>query len=210
MEDRNQITIQTWDKLATVYQEKFMDLDLYNDTYDTFCQLIQKPSAHILEIGCGPGNITKYLLAHRPDFHIEATDAAPNMVKAAQENNPTAHCFTLDCRNIHTLTTRYDGVMCGFCMPYLSKDDCRKLIKDCAQVLNSGGLLYFSAIEDDYNKSGYETSSNGEHTMFVYYHEEAYLKDYLLENNFEWVSIVRKDYPQSAHPTHIIFIARKK
>ncbi len=210
MEDRNQITIQTWDKLATVYQEKFMDLDLYNDTYDTFCQLIQKQSAHLLEIGCGPGNITKYLLTQIPDFHIDATDAAPNMVKAAQENNPAAHCTLLDCRDIHTLTTRYDGVMCGFCMPYLSKDDCRKLIKDCAHVLNTGGIFYFSAIEDDYNKSSYETSSNGEHTMFVYYHEEAYLKDYLRENNFELVSMVRKDYPQAVHPTHIIFIARKK
>ncbi|MES2655132.1 MAG: class I SAM-dependent methyltransferase [Bacteroidota bacterium] len=210
MEDRNQTTIETWDKLAAAYEEKFMDLDLYNDTYDTFCQLIEKQAAHILEIGCGPGNITKYLLAQRPDFNIDATDAAPNMVKAAQENNPTAYCTLMDCHDIDTLTTKYDAVMCGFCMPYLSKDDCRKLIKDCAYIMNSGGVLYFSTIEDEYTKSNYETSSNGEHTLFVYYHEEAYLKDYLQENNFELVTIERKDYPQAAHPAHIIFIARKK
>lgn len=210
MNDPNQITIQTWNKLAAAYQEKFMDMDLYNDTYDTFCQLVTKQHAHILEIGCGPGNITRYLLTHRPDFNIHATDAAPNMVKAAQENNPTAHCILMDCRDINTITIKYDAVICGFCMPYLSKDDCRKLIKDSAKLLNSGGVFYFSTIEDDYNKSGYETSSNGEHTLFVYYHEEAYLKDYLQENNFELLTMARKDYPQASHPIHIIFIARKK
>lgn len=41
-----------------------MDLDLYNDTYDAFCQAVYKPGARIFEIGCGPGNITRYVLAN--------------------------------------------------------------------------------------------------------------------------------------------------
>ncbi len=40
--DNYQLTFQTWDKLAQQYQEKFMELDLYNDTYDLFCQQIKK------------------------------------------------------------------------------------------------------------------------------------------------------------------------
>ena len=31
-------SFHTWDKLAEEYENKFMDLDLYNDTYDLFCQ----------------------------------------------------------------------------------------------------------------------------------------------------------------------------
>ena len=61
-------TIETYNKLAESYKEKFMDLDLYDDTYDLFCKLITKPNANIFEIACGPGNITKYLLQKRPDF----------------------------------------------------------------------------------------------------------------------------------------------
>ncbi len=46
----------------------FMNLDLYNDSYDTFCDQVKIKNATILEIGCGPENITKYLLKKRLDF----------------------------------------------------------------------------------------------------------------------------------------------
>ena len=45
-----------------------MDLDLYDDTYDTFCGEVNIENAAILEIGGGPGNITKYLINKRSDF----------------------------------------------------------------------------------------------------------------------------------------------
>jgi 2-polyprenyl-3-methyl-5-hydroxy-6-metoxy-1,4-benzoquinol methylase len=67
-----------------------MDLSLYDESYDDFCQLLQKKNASILEIGCGPGNVTKYLLGKRPDYKIHATDAAPSMLALAKINNPTA------------------------------------------------------------------------------------------------------------------------
>ncbi|MBK8044287.1 MAG: isoprenylcysteine carboxylmethyltransferase family protein [Haliscomenobacter sp.] len=62
--DPYQITLHSWGKVASVYQDYFMDLDLYNDTYDAFCQAVYKPGARIFEIGCGPGNITRYVLAN--------------------------------------------------------------------------------------------------------------------------------------------------
>ncbi|HTA62993.1 MAG TPA: class I SAM-dependent methyltransferase [Bacteroidia bacterium] len=204
-------TFETWNKLAHNYQGKFMYFDLYDDTYNLFCEWLEKPNAKIFEIGCGPGNITRYLLNKRPDFKIIATDVAPNMVAVAQENNPAATCMVLDCRELSDMATKFDGVMCGFCMPYLVKDDCLKLIKDSANILNEKGVLYFSAIEDAYSKSTYETSSDGQHTMFVYYHEEIYLQTALKENNFTQVEVKRKHYEKAngTTQTHIIFIARK-
>ena len=205
-------TFQTWDKLANAYQDKFMSLNLYNDTYDMFCELIEKPNATIFEIGCGPGNITKYLLTKKPDFKIDAIDVSPNMIKLAKENNPAANFSVLDCREIGKISKKYDGIVCGFCMPYLSKADVGKLISDSTNLLNRGGILYFSAIEDDYNKSTFESSSDGQHKMFIFYHEERYLQHYLLKNDFEIVTVKRIKYPKAATETatHIIFVARKK
>lgn len=188
-----------------------MHLNLYDATYDKFCELIQKPKAKILEIGCGPGNITKYLLNKRPDYEILGTDVAPNMIALAKTNNPTASFKIMDCRNLDSIVEKYDGIMCGFCMPYLSKDDCAKLIKDCCPILNPGGMLYFSTIEGNYSQSGFEVGSSGD-KVFVYYHQVDYLQEQLTKNNLELIELKKIDYPKTADiiSTHIIFIARKK
>lgn len=209
--DPYKITFETWNKIASIYQDKFMNLDLYNKSYDLFCTHLQKPQVKILEIGCGPGNITKYLLNKRPDYQILGTDIAPNMIELAKQNNPTAQFERMDCRNLNSVKEKYDGIMCGFCMPYLSKEDCAKLIEDCSHILNSNGILYFSVIEGDYEQSGFEAGSSGD-KAYVYYHQSDYLQQQLSYNNFEIIEVDRILYPKSADviSTHLIFIANKK
>ena len=209
--DKYQITFETWNKIASLYQEKFMDVKIYNDSYDIFCTEIKEIKPQILEIGCGPGNVTKYLLSQRPDFRIKAIDVAPNMLQLAKKNNPSADFEEMDGRNIHTLKGKFDGIMIGFCLPYLSKKDCAKLIKDSFQLLNENGLLYFSFIEGHYENSGYETSSLGD-KAFVYYHQETHLKEELKQQNFKILKIMHKDYPKgdTEIQIHSIFIAIKK
>jgi trans-aconitate methyltransferase len=90
MMDRYKETFETWNKVASLYQDKFMNLDLYNETYDFICNSMVKDKSRLLEIGCGPGNISKYLLNKRPDYTIFGIDVAPNMVELATKNNPTA------------------------------------------------------------------------------------------------------------------------
>ena len=63
-------SVAIFDKLAELYQTKYMDVSLYNDSLDLFCDCILVENPEILEIACGPGNITKYLLQKRSDFKI--------------------------------------------------------------------------------------------------------------------------------------------
>ncbi len=53
--DRYQETFETWNKIASLYEDKFMNLDLYNNSYDLITDSIQTKNAKILEIGCGQG-----------------------------------------------------------------------------------------------------------------------------------------------------------
>lgn len=211
MKDNNAPILQTWDNLASIYNDKFMDLDLYDDTYDAFIQLIKNPTANIFEIGCGPGNITRYFLRKRPDFNILGIDLSPNMIELAKQNNPSAKFEVMDCRDIDQISDNYDGIVCGFCLPYLSKEETAKLVKDCGNLLNKDGLLYLSAIEDDYAKSGYETSSDGHFKMFVYFHQADFLEECLSNNGFEIMDIKRITYskPNDRKDVHLIYIAKK-
>lgn len=209
--DRYQITFQTWNKVALLYQDKFMNANLYNDTYDRFCELIEKPDPVILEIGCGPGNITKYIAAKRPDFQIEAIDVAANMIKLAKANHPGALFRVLDCREIDRLPSKYDAIIAGFCMPYLSKEDNAKFLRDCAGLLNQNGIFYFSTIKGDYANSGFIAASTGDQ-CYVYYYAEDDLRHELTQNNFEVLEVKHKQFPKAdgTIAEELVFLAKKR
>jgi len=209
--DRYKETFETWNKVASLYQDKFMDLDLYNDTYDFICNSIAKDNAKVLEIGCGPGNITKYLLSKRPDFDIFGIDIAPNMIELAKKNNPTASFAIMDSRQISDLNTKYDGIVCGFCLPYLSQPDSKKFISDCYNLLNENGHLYLSFVEGDPNKSDFQVGSSGDRTYFYFYNLDD-LTEQLKKNNFEQIKVFKVDYKkaENEYDTHTILTAKRK
>ena len=210
--DRHTQTIDTYNKAAVNYQDKFMTLDLYHDTFDEFCRQVNRKNADILELGCGPGNITKYLLNSFPQFKITGLDLAPRMVELARRNNPGADFRIMDCRDIDIIEEKYDAIMCGFCMPYLSKEESVKLIKDASKLLNSKGVLYISTMEGDYHRSGYETTSfSPGDEVYIYYHQSIFIEDSLSEYGFQVIDLQRKDFPEpdGTFQTDMIFLARK-
>ena len=208
--DVTRIAVEIFDKYAKQYQDKFMDVDYYSHSLNFFCDAIAKQNATILEIACGPGNITKYLLNKRPDFKLLGIDLSLNMIELAKMNNPTAGFQIMDCREIGSIDKKYDAIMCGFCLPYLSKEEAIEFIFNASKILNTNGILYLSTMEDDYTKSGFKKGSNGDE-MFMYYHQADYLTKALEENQFRILFIERKEsFPLNTTDTKdLIIIAGK-
>lgn len=207
--DRSKAAADIFNKHASLYQDKFMDVSLYHDSFIFFCDSIKEEDAEVLELACGPGNITKYLLSRRPDLKIFGIDLAPHMVELAKQNNPSAKFEVMDCRQIKKLNTKYDAIMCGFCLPYLSKEETLKLIFDSSQLLNPNGVIYISTMEDYYSKSGLKKGSQGDE-IFMHYHEESYLVKSLGENGFKIEFTDRKNSTSNNEPVvDLILIAKK-
>lgn len=204
-------TFDSWNRMASQYEDQFMELTLYDHSYQFIISSIKTANAKILEIGCGPGNISKYLLSRRTDLEIHGIDVAPKMIVLAKKNNPGAHYEIMDARNINELSAKYDGIIAGFCLPYLSQKDSEKLIGDSLNLLHKNGLLYLSFIEGDENKSGYQTGSTN-NRCYVYYHHLEKLENHLLNTGFEILKIFKVDYTRSNGETeiHTIIIAYKK
>lgn len=208
--DKTKQAVDVFNKHANRYQEKFMDTSLYHATFDLFCSSIAKQNAEVLEAACGPGNITQYLLSRRPDLHILGTDLAPAMITLAKVNNPTATFQLMDARDIGATGKRYDALMCGFCLPYLSKTEALQFIRDAAAILQPDGVLYLSTMEDDYEKSGWQSSSSGDQ-VYMHYHEAGYLTDVLTESGFRIVDLQRIIYPENEGiTTDLVIIAVKQ
>lgn len=208
--DRNKETFDTWNNIASLYQDKFMNLDLYNDTYDFICKAIATPNAKLLEIGCGPGNITKYLLSQRPDFDIFGIDIAPNMIELAKKNNPTANFAVMDSREIKNLDKKYDGIIVGFCLPYLSPTESNELISNSYDLLNENGLLYLSFVEGNPEESDFKVGSGGR--VYFHYHNLDDLITQLKKSNFDQVETFKVKYKTSEteFDIHTILTAKKK
>ncbi|MBC7552539.1 MAG: class I SAM-dependent methyltransferase [Taibaiella sp.] len=118
----------------------------------------------------------------------------------------------MDCRNIDVPLTRYDAIMIGFCLPYLSPREAAELIHNAAALLKSGGVLYISTMEEDENNtSGIKTSSAGEH-IFMYFHNARYLLETAITAGFELLLQKRQDYPGNSVKinTDLIFIFKKR
>lgn len=207
--DSYQETFATWNNIAKQYQAKFMHLDLYNSTYDYICNSVSKSNAKLLEIGCGPGNITQYLLSKRPDFDLFGIDIAPNMIALAQANNPTANFAVMDSRAIHQLTTTYDAIIAGFYLPYLSPNEAKALIASSHDLLNDSGLLYLSFVEGDSEKSDFMVGSGGR--VYFYYHNLADLTQHLRATKFKEIKVFTIKYytSETDFDTHIVLTAKK-
>jgi ubiquinone/menaquinone biosynthesis C-methylase UbiE len=208
--DKTSVAVAIFNKYATEYQNKFMNVSLYKDTFDFFCDCIKNKNASILEVACGPGNITNYLLNRRPNFKILGIDLSANMIDLAKINNPAAEFQLMDCRNIGTIKEKFDGIVSGFCLPYLSKQETFQFINDASCLLKINGVLYISTMEDDYKKSGLRKGSSGEE-MYMHYHQSDYLVKSLEENDFKIADLQRKEYQEqnSTKTVDLIIIAVK-
>ena len=208
--DSYQETFETWNNIASLYEEKFMSMDLYNKTYEIFCELIVRHNARVLDVGCGPGNITKFLLSRLPNLEILGIDVSPNMLDLAQKNNTKAHFKQMDCRYLNDLQSKFDAVISGFCLPYLSGSDVQKLLADIDKLLSPGGIIYLSIVEGDPKLSGFQTSSNGQRSYF-FYHDLESLKQSLDRFSIQILKEIRLEYLTSAKniEVHTVIIGKK-
>jgi ubiquinone/menaquinone biosynthesis C-methylase UbiE len=207
-----EISVKRFDEFASEYADRFKNIDSYRKHFDTFFDLIENRKPKILELACGPGNVTGYLKQRFPNSNIIAIDLAPRMIDIARQNVSGVDFRLMDVRNIKSLDLEFDSIMCSFCLPFLSKIDTDKLISDCSKKLIKNGLLYLSTMEGDESKAGFEsTSFSGDSKVYFNYHMQQDLMDSLVKNGFSIDYNIRQDYYESngSITIDLIMIAKK-
>jgi ubiquinone/menaquinone biosynthesis C-methylase UbiE len=209
--DKTKQTVDVFNKHAYKYAEKFMDVSLYKDTFDLFCDSIFEKDAEVLELACGPCNITKYLLEKRSDLKILGTDLAPRMLEIAKKNNPSAQFQLMDCKDMSHLGKQFNAILFGFCLPYLSKEEAIEIIYTASKMLKPKGILYISTMEDKYEHSGLQWSSDGKDQIFMHYHQEDYLVEAIKNSGLEILLLERKEIesPKNTATHDLILLAAK-
>lgn len=202
-------TSETWNEIANLYEEKFMNFSLYNETYDYFCDKLPLNS-FIFELGCGPGNITKYINKKRNDLSIVGIDISQNMINLAKKNNPSCKFFVSDIREFETEKNKFKGIISGFSLPYLSVSDVEILIPKLFESLERKGFLYLSYVEGNPSDSGIKKGKDGRQ-LYFFYHEFNAISKILLQNKFKIRKYFELEYINNDKTVdkHLIIVSEK-
>lgn len=108
---------------------------------DLAARLDGSPVAHVLDVGCGPGNSTRVLRERFPDARILGVDSSPEMIAAARTNLPEGEFALCDAgKELPPLGVgRFDVVFSNACIQWIP--DHRRLVRDMLSLLRPGGML---------------------------------------------------------------------
>lgn len=207
--DKTTLTVASFDATADAYERTFMDVAGYAPDLTAFARLLPA-GARVLDLGCGPGNVSKFLLGLRPDLRIAGVDLSPAMVERFRKNVPGADATVLDVRQVGTLVSGWEAAVASFCLPFLLHDEAAAFLQTLGGMVVSGGHLYLSTMQG--STQGLErTSFGGQRDFFFNYYQRAALEDMLTVAGFQVLSYREQDYHEPNGPDllDMMLIARR-
>jgi cyclopropane fatty-acyl-phospholipid synthase-like methyltransferase len=132
------------------------------------------------------------------------------MIEEAKKHVHGVDFEVLDAREIGEIQGRFDAVLAGFIIPYLTMEDLETFISSTADRLNENGICYLSCIEKNYSESSTAVSSSGLE-MTVHFYLEKDILSLFKKYHLHILDTIRVDYPMSSgeSDTHLILIAKK-
>lgn len=170
---------------AQMYADKYFNVEHYQNALKAFYEH-SDPNGNYLDIACGPGNLTSHLLTQYPSANVLGIDIADKMLELAKKFNPTAHFKNASCENLLSVNQKFDGILCGFVLPYLNRTEVQKLIQDVSELLNPKGTLFISGNLGNYASSTKQGPSSGnDPDLFSFKHSQSFLEHQLTANHFK-------------------------
>jgi ubiquinone/menaquinone biosynthesis C-methylase UbiE len=201
-------TIESYNQSADAYQNTIAKMCYYDVTYAYFFGLLNNRD-NVLDLACGPGNISLKLKQALPNAFITGVDLSEKMVQLAKKNIPDGNFITADIVSFKS-DKQNDGIILGFALPYLNFDESQKLIENTKSNLNVNGKIYLSFMDGE--KEGYETPSfNQTVQLYIYYHKRSLILNILQRNGFKVLKEWTLDYQEldGSITKDIVIIAEK-
>lgn len=179
MKDKNMIAVDTYNKIAQEYDKEFGND--YSDTpyVDKFLNYLE--GKKVLDIGCGVGNLTKYIMDK--GFNIEGIDLSKEMLNIAKRKYSDIKFYEMNMKEI-TLGKKYDGIMLAYSLFHLTKKEVIEVLPKYYDLLNSNGKILLilqygqgERIVDEPLKEGLK--------IFINYYSQDEIIEILKNNSFK-------------------------
>jgi ubiquinone/menaquinone biosynthesis C-methylase UbiE len=205
--DETQTTIHSYNQNAKAYADKFMCHAPYVKQAKTFAQLLGCGNS-VLDIGCGPGNVAKQLLAVKP-LQITGVDLSGEMVKLASANVPSGRFYCQDIRHVDFDEASFDAVVLSFSIVHLQDAEADKLLRKAISWTKRNGHLFVSFMAG--KVAGFEQTSFSRQPIYFNYFDHGRIAQLLIEQGMEIIHLEQQDYHEpdgTITKDHFLFALR--
>jgi len=194
---RNDITIESYNKNATLYLKKTPQE--YTAAHALLVDWIDKALAlvplggEVLEIGSAMPRDARYMRSK--GYQVTCSDAAPAFVKNLRSQGENA--FQLNILK-DPILNKYDMIFANAVMPHFSKNETRAILKKFYDALNPGGVIAFNLKQGE---GGHWINEKMTDKRYTYYWQPSDL--YSLINDSKFKIVFERDGIIGDLPHHI-------
>jgi ubiquinone/menaquinone biosynthesis C-methylase UbiE len=138
--------IECYNKTAKKYAENFID-ELSHKHFDrillTAFALENRDNGKLIDLGCGPGQTTKYLFDSGIN-NILGTDISPEMVAVAKNINPPIDFETADILNLQYPDNSFGASIAFYAIVHFDHSQVKAAFTEIKRVLTGNGQFLFS------------------------------------------------------------------
>ncbi len=134
------------DKMALVFDEMYQVFINYDEEFEFYNRfIIEYNCSHILEIGCGTGNLAKRFIEN--NYNYLGLDFSQSMIKIAQKRNKKGDFLTADMRSFSS--KKQDSILItGRTTSYIiTNKDLDDTFKSVYENLDDNGIFVFDFID---------------------------------------------------------------
>lgn len=152
MLDKNQKTVQAYNKNPQFYAGRFDDAGIRSEDVDRALKLNESGLNKVLEIGCGNGRDAKYIISKVSGENYMGIDASEGLIKIAKEKNPGGEFWVKDMREVSYETGSLGVIFSFAAVLHVNREELADLLDRCHKWLKIGGILYISTKYGEYKE----------------------------------------------------------
>lgn len=206
-------TRASYDNIAQEYAEHiFEELEgkpLDRALLDRFAEMV-KPLGIAVDMGCGPGQIARYL--HARGVRVVGIDLSPQMIATARALNPDIEFQMGNMLALESIPDRaWGGIAAFYSIIHIPRDQIGAALRELKRVLVPRGILFLAFHRGDETVHPAELWGKSVNLDFHFWERDA-MEQHVRNAGFEILDVVeRAPYaPDVEHQSHRVYMFARK